>query len=73
MGSDTWSLAHNGDVEMRDAPAACAYPLDRETEETIRGCATPLRIARRKVNPDVPLRKRSENGIDNGVQHNIGV
>ena len=62
-----------GDVEMRDHAAALGHALDREFEEAVRRRALPLRIARRKVLADVAVGERAEDGVDDGVQHHVGV
>src|SRR5262245_65941731 len=73
MWADTRRLANDGDVGMGDAAAPRAQTLDRKGEEPIRGDAAPARVGRRKVNADVALRKRAEDGIDQRMQHDVGV
>ncbi len=70
---DARRLADDGDVEMRDASAARAHALDRECEETIGGGAAPLRIARREVHADIAVGERAEDGIDQRMQHDVGI
>jgi len=58
---------------MRDTATARPQALDREGKEPIRGGAAPLRIARRKVHPDVAVRERPQYGIDQGMEDYVGV
>ena len=71
--ADARRLAHHGDVEMRDPPAARAHALDRERQEPVGGGAAPLRIAGRKVHADVAVGERAEDRVDQRVQHDVGV
>ena len=73
MGADAGRFADHIDVEMGDAAFARAQALDREGEEKIGGGAAPLRIAGRKVHPDVAIRERAQNGVDQRMQHHVGV
>ena len=73
MRADARRLADDGDVEMGDAPAAGAHPLDREGEEPVGGSAAPLRIARRKMHADIAFGERAEDRVDQRVQHDVGV
>src|SRR5258708_5175819 len=45
MRADAGRFADHVDVEMGDAAAARAHPLDRKGEETVGGNPAPLRIA----------------------------
>ena len=58
---------------MRDAPAARAHALDREGQETVGTRAAPLRVTGWKVHADVAVRERPQYGINQCVQHNIGI
>ena len=71
--ADARRLADHGDVEMGDASAARAHALDRKGEEPVGGGAAPLRIAGREVHADVAVGERAEDGVDQRVQHDIGV
>ena len=73
MRADARRLADDVDVEMGDAAAARAHALDREGEEAIGGGAAPLRIARRKVHADVAVGERAQDGVDQRMQHHVGV
>jgi hypothetical protein len=58
---------------MGDAPAARLYALDRKSKKSIRGGAAPLRITRRKVHADVALAQRTQDRIDQRMQHHVGI
>ena len=73
MRADARRLADHGGVEMRDDAAAGAHALDREGEEAVRRGALPLRIARREMHADVAVGERAEDGVDQRMQHHIGV
>ena len=73
MRADARRLAHDGDVEMRDASAARAHPLDREGQKAVGGGAPPLRIARRKVHADIAVRNRAQQGVDERMKHHVRV
>ncbi len=42
-------------------------------QETVGGGAAPFRIARRKMRADIAVGERAENGIDQRMQHHVGV
>ena len=73
MGADAGRLADHIDVEMGDAAFARAQALDREGEEAVGGGAAPLRIAGRKVHPDVAIGERAQYGVDQRMQRHVGV
>ena len=73
MGADARRLADDRDVEMGDAPAACAHPIDREREEAIGGGAAPLRIGGREMHADIAFGKRAENGVHERMQDDVGI
>ena len=73
MRADPRRLAHDGDVEMRDAPAACARALDREGEEPVGRGAAPVRIARREMHADIAVGERAQDGVDQRMEHDVGV
>src|SRR5260370_1452158 len=73
MRADARRLAHDGDVEMGDAPIPRAHALDREGQEPIGGGATPLRIGRREMHADVAVGERSEDGVHEGLKNKVGV
>src|SRR5262245_66368706 len=73
MRADPWRLADDGDIEMGDPPAPRAQALDGKGEEPVGGDAAPARVGRRKMNTDVAFRKRAEDGIDERMQHDVGI
>ena len=54
-------------------PPRRRHPLDRERQELVRRGATPLRIGRRKMRPDVAVGERAQNGVDQGMQRHVGI
>ena len=73
MRADARRLAHDGDVEMRDAAAALGHALDREFQELIGRRAAPARIARREMLADVAVGERAEDRVDQRMQRDVGV
>ena len=71
--ADSRRLADDGDIEMGDAAAASAHPVDREGQKFIRERAAPLRIARRKMRADIAFRECAQNGVDQRMQRNVGI
>src|SRR5262249_19526597 len=71
--ADPWRLAHDGEVEVRDASTPRAHAFGSEGQEPFGGSAPPLRIGRREMNPDVAVGQRSEDGIDGRKKTAIGV
>src|SRR5215468_8418632 len=54
-------LAHDGNIEMGDAPAALPHPIDRKRQKSIRRRTAPLRVSRRKMRPNVAFGERAQN------------
>ena len=73
MRPDARRLADHGHVEMGDEAAARRYALDGKAQETVGGGAAPLRIAGRKMGADVAFGERPENGVDQRMQHHVGI
>ena len=73
MRPDPRRLAHDGEIEMRDAAAARGDALDREGEEAVGRGAAPLRIAGRKMRADVAVGQRAEDGVGQRMQRDVGV
>src|SRR5262252_10577515 len=57
---DARRLAHDGNVEMGDAPAALPHPVNRKRQKSIRRRAAPLRISRRKMRPNIAFGERAQ-------------
>src|SRR4051794_25698729 len=73
MRTDPRAFADDINVEMRDAAAARLQSLDREGDKAVGRRATPARIAGREMRANVAVGQRAENGIDHGMQDDVGV
>ena len=54
-------------------PRARAHAFAGEGEKAVGRGALPLRIARRKMQPDIAVGERAENGVDQRMQRDVGV
>ena len=66
-------LAHDVDIDMREAAAARAQAIERKGQKAVGGGAFPLRVCRRKMHADIAIGERAEDGVGQRVQHDVGV
>src|SRR5690606_38644308 len=66
-------LADDRHIDVADRVSGFACQSDRALDEAARGRATPLGIARREVLADVARSDRPANGVDHGVERDVGI
>src|SRR5690606_34963303 len=71
--ADLRRFADDRDIHVADRKPGLARQKNRVLDEAGRRRAAPLRIARRKVLPDVAGADRAEHGVDDRMQADIRV
>ena len=73
MRADPRRLADDRHIKMGNHAGAGANALACERQETVRRSAAPLRIAGRKVHPDIALGERPQDRVHQRMQRNVRI
>ena len=73
ISADAGSLAYNCEIEVRYAAFSGPHAVDGEGQEAIGRGATPLRVAWRKVGPDITVGESAENCVCQRMQGDVGI